>query len=223
MRQKALLGTLAVLLLIVGWVYLIPGGDDEGPPRAMGRAAGGGDAETGMAAAPRRLPGAGTALAANTALPALPANTAQSQTVETLRLAALTRTHPGFTTGRDPWRFFEPPPPPPPAPKPLSAAQLRAMAEAEAARQRLLAEQARLAALEAAKPKPPPFTWAYLGNFGPARQRIAVFADGKRVWNARQGETLENKFIVAQIGYESVDIRFVGFPDVPAERLAVKH
>ena len=56
-----------------------------------------------------------------------------------------------------------------------------------------------------------------------ARQRIAVFTDGQKVWNAREGEILEGKFVVAQIGYESVDIRFVGFPDWPVERLAVKH
>ena len=32
---------------------------------------------------------------------------------------------------------------------------------------------------------------------------------------AREGDVLEGKFVVAQIGYESVDIRFVGFPDWP--------
>ena len=31
---------------------------------------------------------------------------------------------------------------------------------------------------------------------------------------------IDNKFIVAHIGYESVDIRFVGFPDWPAKRLS---
>ena len=217
-RQKVLLGVLAVLLLIVGWIYLVPGDDDAGPPRALGRAAGAADAETGLAAPPpRRVAGAFAVVSASDAAQAAP------DSVEPLRLAALSRTPPGFTTGRDPWRFVEPPPPPPPKPKVPSAAELRAMREAEEARQKLLAEQARLAAIEAARPKPPPFTWSYLGNFGPPSLRIAVFTDGKRVWNARQGETLENKFIVAQIGYESVDIRFVGFPDVPAERLAVKH
>ena len=217
-RQKVLLGVLAVLLLIVGWIYLVPGDDDAGPPRAQGRAAGAVDSETGLAAPPpRRVAGDFAMVSASDAAQAAP------EAVEPLRLDALSRPPPGFTTGRDPWRFVEPPPPPPPKPKPLSAAELRAMREAEEARQRQLAEQARLAAIDAATPKPPPFTWSYLGNFGPPSLRIAVFTDGQRVWNARQGETLENKFIVAQIGYESVDIRFVGFPDVPAQRLAVKH
>jgi len=218
-RQKVLLGVLVVLLLILGWVYLVPGGgDDAAPARAPGRTAGAVDPDAGLAAAPPRPAAGGFAVvSASDAAPGAP------QTVEPLRLAALSRTPPGFITGRDPWRFVEPPPPPPPKPRVPSAAELRAMREAEEARQRLLAEQARLKAIDDATPKPPPFTWSYLGNFGPPSLRIAVFSDGKRVWNARQGETLENKFIVAQIGYESVDIRFVGFPDVPAERLAVKH
>jgi hypothetical protein len=226
-RQKVLLGVLVVLLLILAWVYLVPGGDDAPPPPAIGRSAGAIDSDAGVAAAPAPAPapasarypaGAFAVVSASDAAPGTPQN------VEPLRLAALSHVPPGFTTGRDPWRFVEPPPPPPPKPRVPSAAELRAMREAEEARQRQLAEQARLAAIDAATPKPPPFTWSYLGNFGPTSQRIAVFTDGKRVWNARQGETLENKFIVAQIGYESVDIRFVGFPDVPPERLAVvKH
>jgi hypothetical protein len=220
MRQRVLLGALAVLLLIVGWVYLMPGDDDAAPPRppaARREGAGAIDADAGvvtaLSAPPRPAAGGFAVVSASDA----------AQGIEPLRLAALSRTPPSFTTGRNPWRFVEPPPPKPPVPKPPSAAELRALREAEEARQRLLAEQARLEAIERAKPKPPPFTWSYLGNFGPAQQRIAVFTDGQRVWNARQGQTLENKFIVAQIGYESVDIRFVGFPDVPAARLAVKH
>jgi hypothetical protein len=215
-RQKVLLGALGVLLLILAWVYLVPGDDDAAPPRAVARSAGAIDSDVGMAAEPaqaRPRTGSFAVVSASDA----------AQSVEPLRLAALSRTPPGFTTGRDPWRFVEPPPPPPPKPRVPSAAELRAMREAEEARLRQLAEQARLKAIDDATPKPPPFTWSYLGNFGPSSQRIAVFTDGKRVWNARLGETLENKFIVAQIGYESVDIRFVGFPDVPAERLAVKH
>ena len=83
-------------------------------------------------------------------------------------------------------------------------------------------EAARLAAIEAAKPKPPEFTMEYLGNFGPPSRRVAVFSDGKKIHNALEGEVIDNKFIVARIGYESVDIRFVGFPDTPAQRLGIR-
>ena len=89
--------------------------------------------------------------------------------------------------------------------------------------ERLRAEEAaRLAAIEAAKPKPPEFTMEYLGNFGPPNKKIAVFSDGKKIYNTVEGEVIENKFIVAHIGYESVDIRFVNFPDTPAKRLGVR-
>jgi hypothetical protein len=62
----------------------------------------------------------------------------------------------------------------------------------------------------------------YLGSFGPERARIAVFVGpgGGEVLNAREGDVLEGKFIVERIGYESVDLKFVGFPDAPARRLA---
>jgi hypothetical protein len=80
-------------------------------------------------------------------------------------------------------------------------------------------EQARLDAI----PKPPPVTLKYLGSFGPAARRVAVFADenGENLYNARAGEVLEGKFIVDRIGYESVDLKFVGFPDEPARRLPI--
>lgn len=83
-------------------------------------------------------------------------------------------------------------------------------------------EAARLAAIEAAKPKPPEFTMEYLGNFGPPERKIAVFANGPKTYNVLEGGVIENKFIVARIGYESVDIRFVGFPDWPAKRVGVR-
>jgi hypothetical protein len=47
-----------------------------------------------------------------------------------------------------------------------------------------------------------------------------VFSDGETIINALQGDVLDGKFIIASIGYESVDVKFVGFPDEPARRLA---
>lgn len=93
-------------------------------------------------------------------------------------------------------------------------------------RRRAAEEEARRAAEEAdrlaAIPKPPEFTLEYMGNFGPANRRIAVFTDGKKIYNLQEGGILEGKFIVARIGFESVDIKFVNFPDEPAKRLAIQ-
>ena len=77
------------------------------------------------------------------------------------------------------------------------------------------------AAAEAAKPKPPPFTLQYLGKFGPEERPIAVFTDGKNILNVQEGEVIQGKFIVGQIGFESVEIQFVGFPNWPPQRLPV--
>jgi hypothetical protein len=139
-----------------------------------------------------------------------------------LRLDLLEREPRSYRPGRNPWTFPPPPPPPaPPPPKPPSAAEL-AFQQAEAERiARAQAAAAEAARIEALKPKPPPFTMKYVGSFGPAGRRLAVFSDGKEIVNARQGEVLHGKFVVARIGYESVDIQFVGFPAEPPLRLAV--
>lgn len=123
--------------------------------------------------------------------------------------------------GRDPFRYqpLAPPPPPPPTPEELEA-QRRAREE----REQLAREAAERAAREAAIPRPPEVTLLYLGSFGPRDRRIAVFQDpagGGGVLNAGEGQTLQGKFIVDKIGYESVDLRFVGFPDEPPRRLGI--
>lgn len=199
-RTKMLLGVLGALVLLSGW-YLLPDSDS-------GVSAGTEGAPPGVAGAtPRR------AVAADAKKPV--------EYVEELRVADLIGQAKSFTPGRDPFRFFVPPPPPPPKPRLPTQAELdalRAQQERDAAARAaaLAAQQA-----EAAKPKPAPFTMSYLGSFGPPERRLAVFTDGKTIYNAQEGEVLGQKFIVAHIGYESVDIQFVGFSDWPALRLAV--
>jgi hypothetical protein len=122
-----------------------------------------------------------------------------------------------LAAGRDPFRFAPHTPPPPP---PLTPEELAARQREQEERQRAAAERA---AAEAARPHPPDVDVRYLGSFGPRARPIAVFADtgGANVYNAREGDTLEGKFIVQRIGYESVDLAFVGYPDVPAQRLGL--
>ncbi|MEO8502745.1 MAG: hypothetical protein ABI609_02515 [Acidobacteriota bacterium] len=123
-----------------------------------------------------------------------------------------------FTVGRDPFRFGAPPSPPPPTPP--SKAELEAMRlqqEREAAA-RLAAEQAR--DLYARTPHPPAVNVKFLGSFGPKNHRIAVFSEGGQIINAAEGEVVAKKFVVDKIGFESVDLKFVGFPNEPPARLA---
>lgn len=207
-RTKLLLGLLAFIGLFAVWTWVGPGGGG-GEEAAPARRRGAFDEDT---APVGRIPGAGRPQAAK----------GQADHVEELRFAALTIRPREYTPGRDPWRFVDPPPPPPPPPpKPPSAAELEAQRRAAEALAQQRAEMLRQQQIEDAKPKPPPFTLSYLGNFGPPSRRLAVFSDGKTIYNAQKGEVLAEKFIVAEIGYESVDIRFVGFPDQPPQRLAV--
>jgi len=122
----------------------------------------------------------------------------------------------GFEVGRDLFRFAPPPPPPPPPP-PTREELERMRQEAEERRRREEAD-----AIERAKPRPPAITLRFLGSFGPEQDKIAVFTDaaGQSVWNARVGDVVDGKFIVDRIGFESVDLRFVGFESVPPARLA---
>jgi hypothetical protein len=212
-RQKVLLGILAAIVLLAVWMVW-PSSDDAAPPVGVNAPGG--------AASPDEEGGAPS-------LPARPRPTARrtrtevpSDRVLPLRLADLQRTPRDSTPGRDPWRFVLPPPPPAPKPPPgPSAADLaRIRAEQERLRLQQEAEAARLAA-EAAIPKPPPFPYRYLGNFGPVRMRIAAFTDGKSEFNVREGERIGNDFILQHIGYESVDIKYVNFPDTPALRVPV--
>lgn len=116
-----------------------------------------------------------------------------------------------YDPGRDPFRFHQPPPPPPPPPRtPPPPPPVTPQVPPPPA-----------APVEPPKPQPPPVDVQYLGSFGPEGAPIAVFTNGEEIFNVRQGEVIEGKFQVVRIGYESVDLSFVGFPDAPAERLPV--
>jgi hypothetical protein len=139
--------------------------------------------------------------------------------VSELRLADLEPTPGVHPAGRDPFRYGAPPAPPGPTPEEIEAARLQAQAEAEARARALAAQQAAVPP-PPPEPQPPEVPFRYLGSFGSAARRVAVFSDGKSIYNALQGDVLEGQFIVHRIGLESVDLRFVAFPKAPPKRLA---
>jgi hypothetical protein len=119
------------------------------------------------------------------------------------------RPHEGrFEVGRDPFRYGPiptppPPPPPPPAPPPPP-----------------IVEVAPPPPPRPPVPQPPSSSHLrFLGSFGPADRRIAVVLSGEELHNVREGAVLEGRFVVQEIGYESLAIAFVGFPDAPPVRL----
>lgn len=73
---------------------------------------------------------------------------------------------------------------------------------------------------EESLPVPPDIDVIFLGSFGPPGGRIAVFTDDSdAIYNALVGDVLKGKFRVVQILYESVDLEYVGFPNVEPARL----
>ena len=130
--------------------------------------------------------------------------------IAVLRTADLERVPGDSRPGRDPWGFVDPPP--------AFHRQLHPYVPTAGAAQ---PQDDRAELGKTPPPSPAEFNLRYLGRFGPPDKQIAVFDNGKGIVNTLEGDVIDDKFIVAHIGYESVDVRFVGFPDVPARRVGV--
>ena len=70
-------------------------------------------------------------------------------------------------------------------------------------------------------PKPPDISFKFIGTFGPKEHPIAVVQQGDQVVNVRTGDKLFGKFILKKVGYESIDVGFVGFPESETRRLGI--
>jgi hypothetical protein len=70
-------------------------------------------------------------------------------------------------------------------------------------------------------PHPPEVTFKFIGSFGPKDAPIAVIQQGDQTFNARAGDTLFGKYVLRKVGYESIDIGFVGFPETETKRLGI--
>jgi len=127
-----------------------------------------------------------------------------------LRLDDLDRHRGKYEPGRDPFRFA-PPPTAERSPQSDRAAPPRPVAKRPPPASESTVDPLRL----------PPIDLVYLGNFGPAERRIAVFSDGEEIFNAMIGDVLKERFEVVGIGYESADLGYVDFPESPPARLAV--
>jgi hypothetical protein len=136
--------------------------------------------------------------------------------VAELDVGRLAATPHDYSPGRDPFRYYVPPPKPVPPPPERTGPTAEELAALEAERQRRLREE-----LANRGPQLPQIELTYLGSFGPPERPIAVFSDGEQIYNAVEGDVLQGQFLVAQIGYESVDLAYVQFPQEPPARLGV--
>jgi len=132
------------------------------------------------------------------------------ESVEDLRIADLELAPDTFELGRDPFRFAQTRrrPRPKPTPRPTRQPETTPVRTAPPVR-------------APAGPQPPALDVVYLGRFGTTSRPIAVFSDGREIFNVFKGGVVKGNFVVDKIGYESADLKFVGFPDTPSQRLAV--
>ena len=70
-------------------------------------------------------------------------------------------------------------------------------------------------------PRPPEVTFKFVGTFGPKSHPIAVIQQGDQVFNVRAGDVLFDKFVLRNVGYESIDVGFVGFPETEVKRIGI--
>jgi hypothetical protein len=68
---------------------------------------------------------------------------------------------------------------------------------------------------------PPAIPYTAIGIFGPKEKPIVTLEDSGRLINAREGDTLDGRFILRKINRESVDFAFVGLPNDITQRLPV--
>ena len=113
-------------------------------------------------------------------------------------------------TGRDLFGLSEPTrrPQPTPTPAPLAPGDVRFVGPLPPP-------------LPTPTPRPPDIAFKFLGTFGPKDHPIAVVQQADQVINVRKGDTLFGKFVIQKVGYESIDVGFVGFPESETRRLGI--
>jgi len=70
-------------------------------------------------------------------------------------------------------------------------------------------------------PVPPDPPFKLIGIFGTREDPIAALQVGEDTHTARAGEVMLGRWIIRKVGYESIDIGFVGYPVTETRRLAI--
>lgn len=68
---------------------------------------------------------------------------------------------------------------------------------------------------------PPAIPFKALGVFGPRDAQIVSLEEGKRIINAREGDVVDDRFIIRKINRESVDFGFKGIPPEITRRIPI--
>jgi hypothetical protein len=111
---------------------------------------------------------------------------------------------------RDLFKFKELPPPPPPPPRPVYIGP---------------GDPRFVGPLPPPPPPPPPqppaIAFQFTGTFGPAKEPVAAIVDADKLVLVRPGDVVDGKFIIRRVGYESLDVGFVGFPESEIRRIPI--
>lgn len=70
-------------------------------------------------------------------------------------------------------------------------------------------------------PVPPDINFKFIGTFGPRDSPIAVLLLENQLLNAHAGDVVFDRFILRNVGYESVDVGFVGYSPTVTKRLGI--
>ena len=70
-------------------------------------------------------------------------------------------------------------------------------------------------------PPPPEISFKFIGIFGSKEKPIAALSQGGTILNAREGDVVFGQFILRKIGYESIDVGFVGRDPKETRRLGL--
>jgi len=73
-----------------------------------------------------------------------------------------------------------------------------------------------------ALPPPPKFRDKFIGYLGPPDRMVAVFRNGEKVRVQMEGGVLDGKFIIREVGFQSVEIGFVGYPEEVTTRVPLE-
>jgi len=130
-----------------------------------------------------------------TAAPRVPAASTASPDVH---LPMLEAERPRPVSGARNLFRFRPKPPPPPPPTPVAPVERPPVTVAPPG--------------PGGPPPPPPIVLKFIGTVeapGRSAQKIAVLSDGRNVFHGREGDIIEGRFRILQIGAESIEMAYL--------------
>ena len=151
------------------------------------------------------------------------AESSETVSVEILRIDELDAPRPRYEGAeRNPFNFGRIPAPP--SERKQRQEELQQQRREQAARDHELQEERRKRQEEgeATVMVDMNFVMPFIGYVGPPNDEIAIFRDGKTFIFAKRGEILKKKFVLVDIGYESVEIRVAGTQQTKRYPLATK-